>query len=59
MILPKKNENDYTDVPEDLRDELSVYFVSNVEEALKLALEDSIDPDFYKNEILSFFRPKL
>jgi len=59
VILPKKNENDYTDVPEDLRDELSVYFVNNVEEALKLALEDSIDPDFYKNEILTFFRPKL
>ena len=35
VILPKKNENDYTDVPEDLRDELSVYFVNNVEELLQ------------------------
>ena len=47
------------DVPDDLRNEISVHFVTNVEEALNLALEDEIDPDFFKNDLLPFFRPKL
>ena len=59
VILPKKNETDYTDVPDDLRQEIKVYFVKTVEEALNLALEDETDPEFFKNEILPFFRPKL
>ena len=59
VILPKKNEQDLNDVPDDLRNEISVHFVTNVEEALNLALEDEIDPDFFKDELLPFFRPKL
>ena len=59
VILPKKNETDFTDVPDDLRDDIKVYFVKTVEEALNLALEDETDPDFFKEEILPFFRPKL
>ena len=59
VILPKKNEVDYKDVPDDLREEMKVFFVTTVEEALNLALEDEIDPEFYKTEILPFFRPKL
>ena len=59
VILPKKNENEYQDVPADLRGEISVHFVTNVEEALKLALEDEIDPDFLKQELMPAFRPKL
>ena len=59
VILPKKNQSDYTDVPDDLREDLKVYFVTNVIEALNLALEDDIDPDFFKYDILPFFRPKL
>ena len=46
-------------MPEDLRNEISVYFVTNVEEALKLALEDDIDQEFLKQDVLPAFRPKL
>lgn len=34
VILPKKNSEDLEDVPEDLRNEINVHFVSTVEEAL-------------------------
>lgn len=59
VILPKKNEQDLEDVPEDLQKEITVHFVENVEEAINLALEDEIDPDFFKQDLLAAFRPKL
>ena len=59
VILPKKNEQDLEDVPEDLRNDMTVHFVNRVEEALKLALEDNIDPEFFKQDLIPFFRPKL
>lgn len=59
VILPKKNDQDLDDVPEDLRNEIKVHFVSTVEEALKLALEDDIDSEFLKQELMPAFRPKL
>lgn len=59
VILPKKNEQDLDDVPEDLRKEIRVHFVSRVEEALNLALEEEVDPEFFKQDLLPFFRPKL
>jgi len=59
VILPKKNEQDLEDVPEDLRNEINVHFVTNIEEALNLALETEIDHDFFKQDLLPFFRPKL
>ena len=59
VILPKKNDQDLDDVPEDLRNEIKVHFVSTVEEALKLALEDEIDLEFLKQELMPAFRPKL
>ena len=59
VILPKKNDKDLDDVPADLRNEIKVHFVNNVEQALKLALEDDIDPEFLKQEVLPAFRPKL
>lgn len=46
-------------MPEDLRNEITVHFVSTVEEALKLALEDEIDSEFLKQELMPAFRPKL
>ena len=48
VILPKKNEQDLEDVPEDLRNDMTVHFVTKIEEALRLALEDDIDPEFFK-----------
>ena len=59
VILPKKNQDDLDDVPEDLQNEITVHFVTNIQEALNLALEDEIDPDFYKQDLLPAFRPKL
>lgn len=59
VILPRKNDQDLDDVPEDLRNDITVHFVTNVEEALNLALEDEIDPDFFKQDLIPAFRPKL
>ena len=59
VILPKKNDQDLEDVPEDLRKEIRVHFVTKIEEALNLALEDDIDPEFFKQDLFPFFRPKL
>jgi len=59
VILPKKNQQDLEEVPEDLQKEITVHFVTKIEEALKLALEDDVDPEFFKHDLLPFFRPKL
>ena len=38
VILPKRNEVDLEDVPEELRKDLKFVFVENVDEVLKAAL---------------------
>jgi ATP-dependent Lon protease len=38
VILPKKNEKDLKEVPQEVRNELEFHFVENVEELLKLTL---------------------
>jgi len=40
VILPKKNENDLDDVPDDVRDELTFILAEHVDEVLAVALED-------------------
>jgi ATP-dependent Lon protease len=40
VILPRKNENDLDDVPEDVRDELDFILVENLDEVLDVALVD-------------------
>jgi ATP-dependent Lon protease len=40
VILPKQNERDLEDVPEELRRELEIVAVDTVEEVLRVALED-------------------
>ena len=59
VILPKKNQDDLDEVPEDLRREITVHFVSTITEALDLALENDIDPEFFKQDLLPFVRHKL
>jgi len=59
VILPAKNVDSLDDVPEDLRQEMTLHFVNKIEGALNLALEDEVDPDFFKHDLLPFFRPKL
>ena len=39
VILPKRNEKDIIDIPEDVRAELTFHFVERAEEVLKLAFE--------------------
>lgn len=42
IIMPKENEKDVLDVPEDARNEIKFYFVERIEEVLEKALEISI-----------------
>jgi ATP-dependent Lon protease len=39
VLIPKRNEPDLEDVPENVREQLSVHAVSDVREVLELALE--------------------
>jgi ATP-dependent Lon protease len=39
VILPKDNERDLVDIPENVRQEMKLHFVSSMDEVLKLALE--------------------
>ena len=41
IILPKDNEKDLGELPEEVRDALCVHFVDTIDEVLSLALEDS------------------
>ena len=38
MIVPKRNEKDLPDVPEEVRDTLKFHFVENIDEVLEIAL---------------------
>ncbi|WP_436494183.1 endopeptidase La [Actinokineospora sp. HUAS TT18] len=42
VLLPKRNEPDLDDVPESVRDALTVHLVGDVREALELALEPAV-----------------
>src|SRR5271169_2538907 len=39
LILPKDNEKDLPDIPENIRKEMSLHFVTSMDEVLRLALE--------------------
>ena len=41
IILPKDNEKDLAEVPEEVRDALCINFVETIDEVLSLALEDT------------------
>ncbi len=43
VILPKDNEKDLPDVPENVRENLKLHFVDNMDDVLALALEEPID----------------
>jgi ATP-dependent Lon protease len=42
-ILPKDNEKDLPDIPENIRKEMKLHFVESMDEVLKIALERPID----------------
>jgi ATP-dependent Lon protease len=59
VILPKQNEQDTREIPDDIRRNLQIHLVSSVVEALQLALDGEADSQFLKQEVLPFFRAKL
>jgi ATP-dependent Lon protease len=44
-IIPKENEKDLAEVPENIRGQMKVHFVENMDQVLKVALETPL-PDF-------------
>ncbi len=46
IVLPKENEKDLAEVPENLRNELKLHFVDNMDEVLAVALERPI-PEYH------------
>ncbi|MFQ5648426.1 MAG: endopeptidase La [bacterium] len=40
VLLPEKNKTDYEDIPESIRDELEIVFVSEVEGVIQMALKE-------------------
>jgi ATP-dependent Lon protease len=42
LILPKDNEKDLPDIPENIRKEMKLHFVTSMDEVLKIALEREI-----------------
>jgi ATP-dependent Lon protease len=42
-VMPKDNEKDLPDIPENLRNEMKLHFVSSMDEVLKLALERDLN----------------
>ena len=43
VILPKDNEKDLPDIPENIRNEMTLHFVESMDEVLKYSLEREID----------------
>jgi ATP-dependent Lon protease len=45
LILSKENEKDLADIPEEVRDDLTIHLVDTIDEVLKFALESTVAPD--------------
>jgi ATP-dependent Lon protease len=43
VVLPADNEKDLPDLPDIIRNEMKLHFVSSMDEVLKLALEKEIE----------------
>jgi ATP-dependent Lon protease len=44
VVLPKDNEKDLPDIPENIRKEMKLNFVTSMDEVLKIALEREVEP---------------
>jgi ATP-dependent Lon protease len=42
VIIPRDNEKDLPDIPENVRGEMKLHFVSSMDEVLKIALESEL-----------------
>jgi ATP-dependent Lon protease len=45
LILSKENEKDLADIPDEVRDDLTIHVVDTIDEVLKFALEDDKSDD--------------
>ena len=45
IIMPRRNERDLEDIPEELRRELTMHFVDTVDEVIGYALRSVDEPD--------------
>ncbi|MGH9665811.1 MAG: S16 family serine protease, partial [Bryobacteraceae bacterium] len=43
-VLPKDNEKDLPEIPEHIRKEMKLHFVTSMDEVLRLALEREVEP---------------
>jgi ATP-dependent Lon protease len=43
VILPRRNEPDLDDLPEHVREEMTIHLVDDVDEVLRIALEAAVD----------------
>ena len=43
IIMSKENEKDLVDVPDEVRDDLTIHVVDTIDEVLKYALESGVD----------------
>lgn len=59
VLLPSENRLDAEELPDDVRDALSIVFCERVEEVLDHALEHEIDEEFLKNSFKPLFSSKL
>jgi ATP-dependent Lon protease len=50
LILPKENEKDIVEVPEEVLSTMDIHFVETIDEVLSLALEDSCPTDAASDE---------
>jgi len=44
VILPTGNERDLRDVPEDVRDKMRFHFVQRMDDVMRLALSEPLEP---------------
>ncbi len=44
VIMPKDNEKDLPDIPENVRKDMTLHFVTSMDEVLKIALERELEP---------------
>jgi ATP-dependent Lon protease len=46
VVLPERNKKDVVDIPQSVRDELEIIFVSKIDETLRATLESQVVPSF-------------
>jgi ATP-dependent Lon protease len=56
-ILPKENEKDLAEVPENLRSAMKLHFVENMDQVLALALESPLPQISTETETLASITP--